>query len=85
MPLFMDIHHPVEGAMVRGVADASRTDLAIQADFAVRYLRHWFSPASGRVFCLVKAPSADAADAVHCAAHGRAAEENVKVIEGIEP
>jgi hypothetical protein len=85
MPLFMGIHHPVEGATARDVADAHRADLAIQADYAVRYLRYWFSPASGRVFCLVEAPSADAADVVHRAAHGLTAEEVIEVIEGIEP
>lgn len=48
----------------------------------MHYLRYWFDEAGGKVFCLVEAPSADAAATVHRAAHGLAADELVPVREG---
>ena len=40
-----------------------------QSKYGVRYLRYWFDEGSGKVFCLVEAPSKDAANAVHREAH----------------
>jgi hypothetical protein len=80
--LFMDYHREVAGLSADAVADAHRRDLEVQAAHGVEYLRYWFDEASGRVFCLVKAPSADAAIAVHRAAHGLVADEIIPVAEG---
>lgn len=82
MPLFMDYHHAVDGLTAAAVADAHRRDLEIQADLGVRYLRYWFNESSGAVFCLVEAPSTDAAVKVHRAAHGLTADEVIQVQEG---
>lgn len=82
MPLFMDYHHGVDGLTAAAVADAHRRDLEIQADLDVRYLRYWFDEGSGAVFCLVEAPTADAAVKVHRAAHGLTADELIPVREG---
>jgi len=47
----------------------------------VHYLRYWFDPATGRVFCLSEAPSSDAALAVHREAHGQLPDEIFEVQE----
>jgi hypothetical protein len=45
------------------------------------YLRYWFDPATGRVFCLSEAPSSQAALAVHREAHGQLPDEIFEVQE----
>ena len=82
MTLFMDYHREVAGLTAEAVAGAHRRDLEVQAAHGVEYLRYWFDEGSGKVFCLVKAPSADAAIAVHRAAHGLVADEIIPVAEG---
>jgi hypothetical protein len=47
------------------LAKAYLADLRIQAAHDVRYLRYWVDDPGGRVFCLVEAPSAEAAAGVH--------------------
>jgi hypothetical protein len=82
MPLFMDIHQHVEGLTAAGVIQAHRADLETQAKYGVTYLRYWFDEQTGRVFCLVEAPSKEAAIAVHREAHGLVADEIIEVTEG---
>ncbi|HEY7281532.1 MAG TPA: DUF4242 domain-containing protein [Actinomycetota bacterium] len=83
MPLFMDVHHHLpEGATAGDVADAHRADLATQGRYGVSYLRYWVDEGSGKVFCLVEAPDADAATTVHREAHGLVADEIFEVSEG---
>ena len=53
-----------------------------QDAYGVRYLRYWVDEASGKVFCLVEAPDADAAATVHREAHGLVADNIFEVIEG---
>jgi Protein of unknown function (DUF4242) len=64
------------------VADAHRKDLAIQHKHGVKYLRYWYDEGTGKVFCLVEAPSKEAAAAVHREAHGLVADEIIEVKEG---
>jgi hypothetical protein len=80
MPLFMDIHK-VEGASPADVAAAHEKDLATQQKYGVRYLKYWHDAKEGKIFCLVDAPSADAARAVHGEAHGLVADEIFQVEE----
>jgi peptidyl-tRNA hydrolase len=82
MPLYMDIHHKVEGLTAAAVADAHRRDLETQRQYGVDYRQYWFDEGSGKVFCLVEAPNADAAMTVHREAHGLVADEIVEVHEG---
>jgi uncharacterized protein DUF4242 len=82
MPLFMDVHHKVEGLTAHAVAGAHLRDLETQASYGVSYLRYWFDEASGRVFCLVDASDAAAAVAVHREAHGLLADDTTPVQEG---
>jgi hypothetical protein len=46
--------------------------LEVQAQYGVSYRKYWFDEGSGKVFCLVEAPSKEAAAAVHGEAHGYA-------------
>ncbi len=82
MPLFMDVHHHVEGLTAEAVAGAHQADLKTQAKYGVNYLQYWFDEASGKVFCLVEAPNKEAAEAVHREAHGLVADEITEVKEG---
>lgn len=82
MALFMDVHHHVDGLTAEAVAGAHQRDLEVQAAHGVRYLKYWFDERSGKVFCLVEAPSAEVASAVHREAHGLVADEIIPVTEG---
>ena len=82
MPLFMDTHEHVEGLTADAVTQAHAADLNTQAKYDVKYLRYWFDEQSGKVFCLVEAPSKEAANAVHREAHGLVADELIEVKEG---
>jgi hypothetical protein len=48
----------------------------------VKYLQYWVNEAEGKVVCLVEAPSAEAAVAVHKEAHGLLADQIFEVTEG---
>ena len=82
MPLYMDVHHHVEGLTAEAVEGAHQRDLEVQAKYGVKYLKYWFDEATGKVFCLVEAPSKEAAEAVHREAHGLVADEITEVQEG---
>jgi hypothetical protein len=64
------------------VAGAHARDLEVQPKHDVEYLSYWFDEGTGKVFCLVKAPSAAAAAAVHQEAHGLVADEITEVRQG---
>ncbi len=82
MSLFMDVH-TIEGGLAAGdVAGAHQADLAAQAPHGVNYLRYWVDEAAGKIFCLVEAPDAEAANTVHREAHGLVADEIYPVLEG---
>ena len=75
--------HSQGGVRVGEVAEAHGADLKIQDKHDVRYLRYWVDEQSGTVFCLVDAPSAAVAIAVHREAHGLVADDVYKVQEGV--
>jgi Protein of unknown function (DUF4242) len=83
MALFMDVHTINSGISLEDVAEAHAADLAIQGGHAVRYLRYWVDEREGKVFCLVEAPSGEAAASVHRQAHGQVADEIYQVREGL--
>ena len=82
MPLYMDSHKNVEGLTAEAVAGAHQKDLEVQGKHGVNYLKYWFNEAEGAVFCLVDAPSKEAAIAVHREAHGLVTDDLVEVKEG---
>ena len=79
----MDIHTIHGGATVDGVALAHAADLKVQGAHDIRYLRYWVSEAEGKIFCLVAAPSAGAANTVHREDHGLVAGDVFEVQEGL--
>jgi Protein of unknown function (DUF4242) len=82
MPLFMDIHNDAHGVTAEALAELHRKDQAVQARYGVRYLKNWYDPVSGKVFCLSEAPSKEAALAVHREAHGNLPDDIFEVQEG---
>jgi Protein of unknown function (DUF4242) len=82
VPLFMDIHEIDGGVGMDDVAQAHVADLKTQGAYDVQYLRYWVDERAGRVFCLVEAPTAEAAADVHREAHGLVAEHIYRVQEG---
>lgn len=82
MPLYMDVHKLDGAVSVEEVAKAHQADLQTQGEHDVNYLRYWVDEAQGRIFCLVEAPSAEAANTVHRDAHGLVADEIFQVQEG---
>ncbi|HEX9066247.1 MAG TPA: DUF4242 domain-containing protein [Streptosporangiaceae bacterium] len=82
MPLYMDVHTIDGGVAADDVAQAHKADLQTEGKYDVRYLRYWVDEQQGKVFCLVEAPSAEAAAAVHKEAHGLVADDVFEVQEG---
>jgi Protein of unknown function (DUF4242) len=82
MPTFMDIHDHIEGLTADAAAQAHQADLNTQAKYGVQMQRYWFDEKTGKVFCLIKAPNAEAAAAVHRDAHGLVADSLTEVVEG---
>ena len=83
MPLYMDSHKNVTDLTAEAVAGAHQKDLEVQGKHGVNYLKYWFNEAEGTVFCLVDAPSKEAAIAVHREAHGLVTDDVVEVQEGL--
>lgn len=83
MALFIDVHQNLpEGATSKDVADAHMADLQVQEKFGVNYLHYWVDEKSRKVFCLVEATDAAAAEACHREAHGLTADEIYEVVQG---
>jgi hypothetical protein len=78
----MDVHQLDGGVAMDDVAKAHLADLQTQAAYDVRYLRYWVDEGTGQVFCLVEAPTAEAAADVHRQAHGLVADHIYQVQEG---
>jgi len=84
--LFLDEHHvDPAGLTLDGVAAAHQKDLAVEGALGVDYQRYWVDKQSGTIYCLVRAPSAQAAADVHRSAHGLLADEIREVTPGILP
>jgi hypothetical protein len=81
MPLFMDVHTLGDSVTEEDVAKAHEADLAHQNQYGVTYQRYWVDAKAGKIFCLVEAPDAEAANTVHREAHGLVAQEIWEVSE----
>ena len=79
MPLYMDIHNLPEGTTAEDVAKAHAKDMETQRKYGVEYSKYWVNEEAGKVFCLVHAPNAEAAECVHREAHGMMAEKIIEV------
>jgi class 3 adenylate cyclase len=78
MPLYMDIHE-LHGATPEDVAKAHAADVETQRKYGVEYRKYWFNESCGKIFCLVDAPSVEAANQVHREAHGILAEKIIEI------
>jgi hypothetical protein len=65
MGQFMDVHVNMAGVTAEDLAAAHQADLDIQADEGVTFSHAWADPATGHVFCLSEAPSAQAVQRIH--------------------
>ena len=81
MGLFMDVHNIEGGVSAADVAAAHEKDLQTEGTHGVHYQRYWVDEQAGKIFCLVEAPSAEAANTVHREAHGLVADEIYPVSE----
>lgn len=64
--MFMGIHERLpQDATAAHVAEAHRDDPEALRTHGVRYLRYWIDEDARKVFCLVEAPSAEAAATAH--------------------
>jgi len=82
MPLYMDMHHMEGGVSAADVAGAHMKDVETQDRYGVNYKNYWVDDKAGKIFCLVEAPSRDAANTVHREAHGLVADDVFLVKEG---
>ncbi|MGZ4130340.1 MAG: DUF4242 domain-containing protein [Actinomycetota bacterium] len=83
MPMFMDVHEELpEGVGFADAAELHAADLKAQAAHGADFKRFWIDEEAGKVFCLIEAPNAEAAIAVHRDAHGMLADRIYEVREG---
>ena len=82
MPLYMDHHKNVDGLTAQAVEQAHQKDLEVQDEHGAKYHSYWYNEDKGEIFCLVEAPSEEAAEAVHREAHGLTADEIIEVKQG---
>ena len=78
MAYFMD-RHDLEGASAADIESAHLRDLEAQERHGVRFLSYWFDYDRNNSFCLVEAPDAGSAIAVHRDAHGTVTNEIIPV------
>ena len=82
MPVYIDVHENLrEGITPQTVADAHARDAEVERKHGVRHLQYWFNEEARRLYCLVEAPSKEAAAAVHREADGLIADEILEVRE----
>jgi class 3 adenylate cyclase len=74
----MDIHK-IEGVTAEDLAKAHAADVEVQRQYSVEYLKYWFNESAGKLFCLVHAPTVEAAHSVHRESHGLVAEKIIEV------
>jgi len=78
----MDIHKNVTDTSPEEIAAAHQRDVEVQGAFDVKYLRWWFNRELGSVYCLVDAPTQEAAIEVHRKAHGLIPDEIIPIEVG---
>jgi FkbM family methyltransferase len=81
MALFLHVHD-APGISAEDVRRAHQRDFSLGRDRGVDWVRYWVDTDAGKFFCLVEAPTAAAAEAVHAERHGMLAAEVYRVREG---
>jgi class 3 adenylate cyclase len=75
----MDIHDLPEGTTPEDIAKAHAKDMETQRKYGVEYRKYWVNESGRKLFCLVNAPNAEAAECVHREAHGMTAEKLIEI------
>ena len=75
----MDIHNLEEGTTAEDLARAHAKDMEIQRKYGVEYTKYWVNESTKKLFCLVHAPTAEAAEQVHREAHGMMPDKIIEV------
>jgi class 3 adenylate cyclase len=75
----MDIHNLPEGTTPEDIAKAHAKDMETQRKYGVEYRKYWVNESGKKLFCLVNAPNAEAAECVHREAHGMMAEKLIEI------
>jgi class 3 adenylate cyclase len=78
MTVYMDRHEGFT-ATPREIAEAHLKDIEIQDKYGVKFITYWVDWNSDQAFCLVDAPSKEAAAATHREAHGGVANTIMEV------
>ena len=47
MPLYLDVHHRIEGLTGDALSDAHQKDLKVQHKHGVYFLRYWYDEGTG--------------------------------------
>ena len=75
----MDVHENLGDVTEEDIKGAHQRDLEIQDRHGVSFLTYWFNSPDGQAFCLVDAPTKEAAIAVHKESHGLVPHNMVEV------
>lgn len=75
----MDVHENLGDVTEEDIKRAHQRDLEIQDRHGVSFLTYWFNSPDGQAFCLVDAPTREAAVAVHKESHGLVPHHMVEV------
>ena len=78
LPIYLDRHEDLHVTPDQ-LYQAHLADLEAQEKFGVNYLSYWFDYGAHSAYCLIDAPSEDAAAAVHAEAHGVMANKFIEV------
>lgn len=65
MPKYIDVHEGFVGVTQEQFEEAHRLDVEIQAEEGVTYEQAFLDPQSGKAFCMISAPSKEAAKRIH--------------------
>jgi len=83
--LYLDVHDLGPGNVTAAaVAEAHQKDLAVEGERGVDFQKYWVDEAQGKVYCLAKAPSAEAVTETHREAHGLVPDRVYAVTGGTE-
>jgi FkbM family methyltransferase len=82
LPLFIHVHD-APGLSDEDVRQAHLRDISLGRGRGIDYLRYWVDADAGKFFCLVEAPTASAAEAVHAEGHGLLPAGVYRVREGL--
>lgn len=82
MPLFIDRHDPIPEMVTftkNDFEEGHKRDLAVQEKYGVNYITGLIDAVTMKAFCIVEAPSKEAAEAVHREAHGVVANRIIEI------